>query len=61
MKAKTHQTLLRVIFAISVLLLVLVMAFPGEGENNVSIFRTVMKIVFGLWGVIYATRTVISS
>lgn len=61
MKAKKRKTLLWVIFAISALLLILVMIFPGENGNVISPLRTVMKIAFGLWGVIFATRTVISS
>ena len=55
MKVKTHKTLLWTIFAISALLLVLVMVFPGERTNNISVLRMVMMIAFGLWGVIYAT------
>ena len=54
MKAKTHKTLLWTIFAISALLLVLVMVFPGERTNNISVLRMVVMIAFGLWGVIYA-------
>lgn len=55
MKAKTQKTLLWTIFAISALLLVLVMVFPGERTNNISVLRMVVMIAFGLWGVIYAT------
>jgi len=55
MKAKTHKTLLWTIFAISALPLVLVMLFPGERTNNISVLRMVVMIAFGLWGVIYAT------
>lgn len=55
MKAKTHKILLWTIFAISALLLVLVMVFPGERTNNISVLRMVVMIAFGLWGVIYAT------
>ena len=55
MKAKTQKTLLWVIFAISALLLVLVMLFPGEKGNNISVLRMAMMIAFGLWGVIYAS------
>jgi uncharacterized membrane protein YqjE len=55
MKVKTHKTLLWTIFAISALLLVLVMVFPGERTNNISVLRMVVMIAFGLWGVIYAT------
>lgn len=55
MKAKTHKTLLWTIFAFSALLLVLVMVFPGERGNNISVLRMVMMIAFGLWGVIYAS------
>ena len=55
MKAKTQKTLLWTIFAISALLLVLVMVFPGERGNNISVLRMVMMIAFGLWGVIYAS------
>ena len=55
MKAKTHKTLLWTIFAISTLLLVLVMVFPGERTNNISVLRMVVMIAFGLWGVIYTT------
>ena len=55
MKAKTQKTLLWTIFAISVLLLALVMVFPGERGNNISVLRMVMMIAFGLWGVIYAS------
>ena len=55
MKAKTHKTLLWTIFAISALLLVLVMVFPGERTNNISVLRMVVMIAFGLWGVIYAS------
>ena len=55
MKAKTPKTLLWTIFAISALLLVLVMVFPGERTNNISVLRMVVMIAFGLWGVIYAT------
>ena len=55
MKAKTHKTLLWTMFAFSALLLVLVMVFPGERGNNISVLRMVMMIAFGLWGVIYAS------
>lgn len=55
MKAKTHKTLLWTIFAISALLFVLVMVFPGERGNSISVLRVVMMIAFGLWGVIYAS------
>ena len=55
MKAKIHKTLLWTIFAFSALLLVLVMVFPGERGNNISVLRMVMMIAFGLWGVIYAS------
>ena len=55
MTAKTQKTLLWTIFAISALLLVLVMVFPGERGNNISVLRMVMMIAFGLWGVIYAS------
>ena len=55
MKAKTQKTLLWTIFAISALLLILVMVFPGERGNNISVLRMVMMIAFGLWGVIYAS------
>ena len=55
MKAKTHKTLLWTIFAISAVLLVLVMVFPGERTNNISVLSMVVMIVFGLLGVIYAT------
>lgn len=55
MKAKTQKTLLWTIFAISALLLVLVMVFPGERGNNISVLSMVMMIAFGLWGVIYAS------
>ena len=55
MKAKTQKTLLWTIFAISALLLVLVMVFPGERGNNISVLRMVMMIAFGLWGVIYGS------
>ena len=55
MKAKTHKTLLWTVFAFSALLLVLVMVFPGERGNNISVLRMVMMIAFGLWGVIYAS------
>ena len=55
MKAKTHKTLLWTIFAISALLLVLVTVFPGDSGNDISIWHMVMMIVFGLWGVIYAS------
>ena len=51
MKAKTQKTLLWTIFAISVL----VMLFPGEKGNNISVLRMAMMIAFGLWGVIYAS------
>ena len=54
-KAKTQKTLLWVIFAISALLLVLVMLFPGEKGNNISVLRMAMMIAFGLWGVIYVS------
>ena len=55
MKNKTQKTLLWTIFAISALLLVLVMVFPGERGNSISVLRMVVMIAFGLWGVIYAT------
>ena len=55
MKAKTHKTLLWTIFAISALLFVLVMVFPGERGTSISVLRVVMMIAFGLWGVIYAS------
>lgn len=55
MKTKTRKILLLTIFAISALLLVLVMVFPGERTNNISVLRMVVMIAFGLWGVIYAT------
>ena len=55
MKTKTRKILLWTIFAISALLLVLVMVFPGERTNNISVLRMVVMIAFGLWGVIYAT------
>lgn len=55
MKTKTLKILLWIVFTISVLLLVLVMVFPGENGNNSSVFRMVMMIAFGLWGVIYAS------
>ncbi len=55
MKAKTQITLLWTIFAISALLLVLVMVFPGERGNNISVLSMVMMIAFGLLGVIYAS------
>ena len=55
MKAKTQKTLLWTIFAISALLLVLIMVFPGERGNNISVLSMVMMIAFGLWGVIYAS------
>ena len=48
MKAKTQKTLLWTIFAISALLLVLVMLFPGEKGNNISVLRMAMMIAFGL-------------
>ena len=55
MKAKTYKTLLWTIFAISALLLVLVMVFPCDSGNEISIWPMVMMIAFGLLGVIYAT------
>ena len=55
MKTKTRKLLLLTIFAISALLLVLVMVFPGERTNNISVLRMVVMIAFGLWGVMYAT------
>ena len=55
MKTKTRKILLWTIFAISALLLVLVMVFPGERTNNISVLRMVVMIAFGLWGVIYAS------
>ena len=55
MKTKTRKILLLTIFAISALLLVLVMVFPGERTNNISVLRMVVMIAFGLWGVMYAT------
>ena len=55
MKAKTQKTLLWTIFAISALLLVLVMVFSGDSGNDISIWPMVMMIAFGLWGVIYAS------
>ena len=55
MKTKTRKILLLTIFAISALLLVLVMVFPGERTNNISVLRMVVMIAFGPWGVMYAT------
>ncbi len=55
MKTKTRKILLWTIFAISALLLVLVTVFPGDSGNDISIWHMVMMIVFGLWGVIYAS------
>ena len=55
MKNKTQKTLIWIILAISTLLLVLVMVFPGERGNSISVLRMVMMIAFGLWGVIYAS------
>ena len=55
MNMKTSKTPLWTLFAISALLLVLVMIFPGERGNNTSILGMVMMIAFGLWGVIYAS------
>ena len=55
MKNKTQKTLIWIILAISTLLLVLVMVFPGERTNNISVLSMVVMIVFGLLGVIYAT------
>ena len=50
MKAKTHKTLFWTIFAISALLLVLVMVFPGERTNNISVLRMVVMIAFASRG-----------
>ena len=61
MKSEKNKTLLWVIFVIFALLLILVMAFPGDNGNVISPLRTVMRITFGLLGVIVATCTVISS
>ena len=47
-ETKTQKTLLWTIFAISALLLVLVMLFPGEKGNNISVLRMAMMIAFGL-------------
>lgn len=55
MKTKTRKTLLWTIFGISALLLVLVMVFPGDSGNDISVWHLVMMIVFGLWGVIYGS------
>ena len=55
MKNKTQKTLIWIILAISTPLLVLVMVFPGERGNSISVLRMVMMIAFGLWGVIYAS------
>ena len=55
MKTKTRKILLWTIFVISALLLVLVTVFPGDSGNDISIWHMVMMIVFGLWGVIYAS------
>lgn len=55
MKTKTRKILLWTIFAISALLLVLVMVFPGEKGSSISVWPIVVMIVFGLWGVIYGT------
>ena len=55
MKNKTQNSLIWIILAISTLLLVLVMVFPGERGNSISVLRMVMMIAFGLWGVIYAS------
>ena len=55
MKTETRKILLWTIFAISALLLVLVTVFPGDSGNDISIWHMVMMIVFGLWGVIYAS------
>ena len=55
MKTKTRKILLWTIFAISALLLVLVMVFSGDSGNDISIWPMVMMIAFGLWGVICAS------